>query len=337
VRYITAIMVILLSLSTCFAQVNEEAEFVFAKKAFTDGFYSLAQENLEDFLNKYAGTNHIYEAHLLLGRCFYYQNNFKKSSHEFNIALNLLAAPDLQDGALYWIGEIYYRSGDFKKALESYQRIIEEYPSSRYLSYAVYSKAYAYYRLGFMEDAAAAFSDAALGYPFERIAIESLFKIGECGYISGEYVKAEAALKNFIEKYPLSEKVAQSLYLIGDINFTQGRYTDSITSLKRGLSISPKARWSILALFRTAQCYLEIKDYDESIKIFEICLKESNNPFIASNSLLGLIRSYAKKGMAREALNACDEVIAKFPKTEAAAEGYYMSSRRPKPRRKAIT
>ena len=126
-RYLILLAIILLSVSTCLAQVqvNEETEFAFAKKAFSDGFYSLAQENLEDFLNKYPGTNHIYEAHLLLGRCFYYQNNLKQSSYEFDMVLNSPATLNLQDGALYWVGDIYYRSGDFKKALESYQKVIE--------------------------------------------------------------------------------------------------------------------------------------------------------------------------------------------------------------------
>ncbi len=307
------------------AQGNEEAEFMFAKKAFSDGFYALAQENFEDFLDKYPGNRHLYEVHFLLGRCFYYQNNLKMSSYEFDMALNAPAGA-FQDAALYWMGDIYYRSGDFKKALEFYQKVIDEYPASKYLIYALYSKAWAYYRLGFEEDSRLAFGDVISRYPLENLAIESHFKIGECEYLLGQYNEAQDSLKRFIERYPISEKIAQAHYIIGDIKIRQAQYEDGINFLNRSLSISPEAEWAPYAFYRAAEAYFKIGNYDESIKRFDWCIKRSGNDFLASNSLLGLARNYYEKGMTRDALRSCDEVTAAFPRTDAAAEGYYIKA-----------
>ncbi|MDP3790802.1 MAG: tetratricopeptide repeat protein [Candidatus Omnitrophota bacterium] len=321
------IMLFLLVSSFCFAQGGEEAEFIFAKKAFSDGFYALAQENIEDFLDKYPETPRVYEVRLLLGRCFYYQNNFRRASYEFNIVLDSPSAIALQDGALYWIGDIYYRGGDYKKALEYYQKILDEYPMSKYLPYALYSKGWSYYRLGFLEDSTSIFGDVVSLYPLDRVAVDSLFKIGENEYLSGRLEDAQNYLNSLIDKYPLSEKTADSYYLLGDISLKQKKYADSLVFLKRAISISPNAKWADLALFRTAQAYFSLGDFDESIKRFGICANRSSSSLIASNSLLWLAYCYEKKSMAEEALKLCDSINIKFPRTAVAAESRYVKAR----------
>jgi TolA-binding protein len=317
----------LLSSALCFAQSGEDADFLSAKKAFSDGFYALAQENLESFLDNYPGTNNLYEAHILLGRCFYYQNNLKKASYEFDIVLNAPPTAAPQDSALYWMGDIHYSGGDFKNALENYQKVIDEYPASRYSSYALYSKAWSYYRLGFIENAVSVFNYVVSRYPQDLVAIGSLFKIGEIDYILDNFENAKISLNNFINKYPLSEKTAESYYLLGDINLKQKKYAEAILLFKRALSISPNARWADLASFRMAQAFFNLNDLDESIKRFDTCAKKSSNSLIVSNSLLGLIFNYEKKGMTEEALKTCDYIGTKYPKTDAAAESYYLEVR----------
>jgi TolA-binding protein len=318
---------ILLLSSTCFAQSGEEAEFTFAKKAFVDGFYSLAQENLEDFLRSYPATEHLYEAHLLLGRSLYYQNDLKRAYYEFDIVLSAPNASGFEDSAVYWMGDIYFKGQDYEKALESYQKILDEHPASKYSGYAIYSKAWAYYKLRALEDAIIAFGEVVSKYNFEKIGMESLFKIGECEYLLGRTKDAESTLNGFIEKYPLSERTAESYYLMGDAGFKRGEYNNSIGYFNRSMSISPGAKWYGFALYRTAQGYFEINNYDESAKTFAICLKNSKNVFLISNSLLGMARNYQMKGMAQDALRVCDDIAVKFPKSEASIEAYYIRAK----------
>ena len=305
---------------------DEEAEFTFAKKVFSDGFYSLAQENLEDFLKKYPATEYLYEAHLLLGRALYYQNNFKRSCYEFDIVLSAPNVSGFEDSALYWTGDIYFKGGDFKKALESYQKIIDDYPASKYYGNAAYSKGWSYYKLGLLEDAMTAFGSVSAKYYFEKIGMESLFKIGECEYLMARYMDAEKTLSSFIEKYPLSEKTAESYYLMADARFKQGDYADSINYFNRAISISPMAKWSRLALYRMAQGYFEIKNYEESLKKFEESASNSKNIFLVSNSLLGMARNYERMGALGDSLKICNDITAKLPKSNASSEAYYIKA-----------
>ncbi len=156
---IVAIALILLSHAAFAVETREEADFTFAKKALNDGFYDLAGQRLEAFLRNYPRSSHPYEAHALLGRCYYQQNNYPRALYEFEVVLNASEGSEFQDEALYWTGEIYLRNGDFKKALEFYQRIIDDFASSKYLSYAIYSKGWAYYKLGSFDDAAKCFRE----------------------------------------------------------------------------------------------------------------------------------------------------------------------------------
>lgn len=310
-----------------FAQSSEEADFALAKKAFRDGFYSLSQENLEGFLRNYPATEHLYEAHLLLGRSLYYQNDIKGACYEFDIVLNAPNSSGFEDSALYWMGDIYFNGQNYEKAMEPYQKILDDYPASKYSGYAIYSKAWAYYRLGFLEDAIIVFREVAARYSFEKIGMESLFKIGECEYLLGRYEDAKRSLDDFIEKYPLSEKAAESYYLMGDSGFKQGEYNDSIKYFDRAISISPGAKWRAFALYRMAQGYFKNDNHDESAKRFAECVKNSDNPFLISNSLLGIARNYVKKGMAQDALRICDDVMEKFPENDVSIEASYIKAK----------
>ncbi|MFA5085905.1 MAG: tetratricopeptide repeat protein, partial [Candidatus Omnitrophota bacterium] len=141
------------------------------------------------------------------------------------------------------------------------------------------------------------------------------------------YVDAEKALNNFIEKYPLSERTAESYYLLGETGFKHGEYNNSIGYFNRAMSISPKSSWRIFALFRTAEGYLKTGNYDESIKRFAECARNSKDVFLVSNSLLGMARCYGAKGMPKDAFRVCDDIISKFPKSDASIEAYYIKAK----------
>src|SRR3989338_5209057 len=137
--YIFLIIFAIFSRHPVFAVENlEESDLLFAKKALSDGFYGLAEERFENFLESYPRTSRLYEAHLLLGQCLYYQNNPRKALLEMEFVLDNPGEARFQDAALYWIGEVYFKTGDFAKAFEFYQKVIDNFPSSKYISYAVY-------------------------------------------------------------------------------------------------------------------------------------------------------------------------------------------------------
>jgi TolA-binding protein len=301
---------------------TEDADYVFAKKAFKDGLYDLAGNRFESVLRNYPNTPRIYEIHSLLGRSCYYQNKFTRALYEFDVVLNAPAGSDAQDEALYWSGEIYLKNGDFRKALGFYQRVIDEFPSSRYLSHAIYSKGWCYYRLGLLNDAVVSFKEVVSKYPLDRSAPEAQFRIGECGYLMAEYTAAEKELRKFIEKFPVSGKTAEAYYLMGEVSFYLEKHRDAVACFQRALAITPGAKWAEFAAYRAASSMYRIGDYDGSIKGYKKCLERRENDFLSGAALLGLAQNYEKTGAASAAVKAYNEVIAMRPKGETVPEAY---------------
>ncbi len=313
----------LFSFIFAYAEMTEDADYVFAKKAISSGLYDLAGERLESMLRNYPNTPRIYETHSLLGKVYYHQNKLSRALYEFEVVLNAPSGSDSQDGALYWSGEIYLKNGDYKKALELYQRIIDEFSASGYLSYAVYSKGWCYYKLGLLDEAISCFETVVSKYPLEKPASEAQFRIGECKYLIGDYAGAEKEIGKFTEKFPISEKTSNAYYLMGEVNFYLEKYKDAITYFQRALDISPLAMWAAFAEYRMASAFYQAGDYSASIKGYKNCLKRKGDDFLSDAALLGLARNYEKTHSTAEAMKIYDNVITSRIRGDAAQEACY--------------
>ena len=205
------VLVLILCGTAAGAQDSQpESDYVFAKKAFKDGFYDLAEERLEIFLKNYPQNPHLYEARSLLGRSYYYRNNMAGAAYEFEGILGSPQASQFHDEAIYWMGEIFLKTGDYKKAIEMYEKIISSFPASAYRGYALYSKGWTYYKLGLFEEALKLFREVVERYQYDKIAVDSQFRIGECLYLLSRYADAVKELQSFIDRYPVSEKTADA-------------------------------------------------------------------------------------------------------------------------------
>ncbi|MBI4974262.1 MAG: tetratricopeptide repeat protein [Candidatus Omnitrophica bacterium] len=76
-----------------------------------------------------------------------------------------------------------------------------------------------------------------------------------------------------------------------------------------------------------ARCYFELGDYNTSIKEYESCLEKAGNSSLESYSLLGIAQSHEKLTKEAEAIKICDEIIEKYPDSDAVPEAYYIKTR----------
>ncbi len=323
-RFLTILAISIFPSSPVFAAgPAEEADFVYIKKVFNDGFYNLSQAKLESFIKNYPQTQHLYQAHTILGRGYYEQNNSSRALYEFQEILGSPAAAEFHDEALYWSGEIYTNNGDLNSALECYERIINDFPASKYLAYAVYSKGWVYYMLGFPEEAIKCFENVVLKYPMDKVSMEAQFRLGECLYLSARYEKAEEELDRFIEKYPVSDKTPEAYYLNGETKYCRGKPKESIAFFDRALSISPGARWAPLAVYGAGRALCELGEFTASSGRFKRCLEMAGGDSVKSRALLGLVINYRRSLVFSEAHKICDQIIAEYPEGDIAQEAYY--------------
>lgn len=322
VKIIIMIAITLCPVAGQCAGSTEEADLFIIKKAYNDGLYDLSLEKLENFLKSRPHTPYVYEVHLMMGRCFYYQNQPSKALYEFSVILGSPEASQFEDEALYWTGEIYFNSGDFKRAMEIYQEMIDRYPSSKYSSYSYYSKGYCCMELGYLEEAIASFKEVVKKFPYEKVAIDSQFRISECEHLLGRYDDALRDLELFSEKFPISDKTADGYYLTGEVLFLQARYSDSIEYFKKALSISSSRRWANLAAYRIAQAQFLLGEYAASLDGFKRSAESSGSAYLKSMSFIGMAKDHYALGMNETARALCDDIMVRFPKSGGAEAAY---------------
>ena len=121
---------------TSLANDGEKDLFFIAQKAFDDGFYDIAIRYLDQFFQEYPQSDKTVPAKLLLGQCYFFQNQYLKAYETFQA---LTQHSSFQDATLFWLGETYLKGSDYKQAEKNYKQLLELYPTSSYVPQAFYS------------------------------------------------------------------------------------------------------------------------------------------------------------------------------------------------------
>ncbi|MCK4436572.1 tetratricopeptide repeat protein, partial [bacterium] len=110
------IAIFLISIFPSVTIAGEKEELSLAKKAYFDGLYDLASEQLVKILRAYPRTKQADKVHFLLGECLFNQGKFSRAQEEYRTVLNEYRASELREKASYRIGECYYEEKEFDGA-----------------------------------------------------------------------------------------------------------------------------------------------------------------------------------------------------------------------------
>src|SRR6185503_5499829 len=105
---------------------------------------------IDQLLTDFSQTNKRVQAQLLLGQCYFFQNQYLKAYEIFNGLLNFT---EYKDATLFWLGETHLKGTDYKKAEEFYLQLIKLYPKSDYAPQAIYSLGWVHFEQGNYEKA----------------------------------------------------------------------------------------------------------------------------------------------------------------------------------------
>ena len=229
---------------------QEEGDILFAKKAFNDGFYALAERKLRSFLEKHPDSSRKAQVHILLGKCFYNQGELKKALYEFQLVSERLDMDERIDEALYWTAEVYFKSQDFQNAIDYYHKLIDEFGNSPYLVFAQYSIGWCYYELKDYDRAMEGFETVLARFPKDKLAVKANYKICEILYEKQEFAKARLRLHSFLKEHALTDKISDAYYMLGDSSFYLGDFKDAVRNLDAALSMSKNSSWIGMALYK---------------------------------------------------------------------------------------
>ena len=218
---------------------NYEANFYKGEILFNLGKYKEAKELLgkarETALQNISQNKNDIDSHLILGKIYQIEGDFRLAVKEFEIVYGL--EPDNVENTSL-LGNAYKALGNLKKALTIYQTAL--YAGSEDFSLWI-GLCQTKYALGGKEN------------------FQEVFDIYD-------------TFKEFVSLNPRSSPKEKSdfLYLHADISFTKGKYEEAIVLLKETRKINPN---DIMALMLLANSYLVLSKYEEALLVSEAILK----------------------------------------------------------------
>ncbi|MDP2939100.1 MAG: tetratricopeptide repeat protein [Candidatus Omnitrophota bacterium] len=294
---------------------NKEDELFFvAQKAFEDGFYDVALRYLEKFLKDFPETNKRAQVNLLIGQCYFFENQYLKAFDVFQGLLGSAEAKEIRDAVFFWMGETYLKGKDYKQAKEFYQQLINEFPKSTYLAQANYSLAWAFFEEGFFQQALDTFTKLTKGFKHSDLQEDANFKIGECLYNLRQYDKSRQQFTTFLSNYPLSLKRDLAYFYIGEANYYLDDLNAALENYAKAISLTQDAKIKSLAKISCGWALLKLNKYDESLKNFEGAEAFSKeNGLDLDDILLGKGNLFLELDQLDKALGFYDELIISYP------------------------
>lgn len=339
------------SVESCFATDREEQDFFVAQKAFSDGFYDLALDNIEQFIRDYPNSKKTPQAHLLKGKCFFYEDRFNDALLEFKNIETQSTANKIRDALIYWIAETNFKTKNFDAAIALYKELIRDFPQSSYLAYADYSLGWCLFEKGDFLEALNYLKKAREQFPKHALAEDAEFKICQALYNLRDYNLLREELTQFLKKYQSAWKKAQIFFYLAESNYYLQDYTGAINNYLRTIEVSESDSsnkdlidlaklgigWSYIklnnyqkaqetfnrlpassaVLFGKATIFSNLKQYQDAYMLYEKLTADYPQTKYLIEALIGRANCLYELNRPQEAINTYEEALDKANKNES--------------------
>src|SRR6185295_3304351 len=181
---------------------------------------------ISQFTDQYPQSQKLVQAKILLGQCYFFQNQYLKA---YEIFQGLLQYTEFQDATLFWLGETYLKGADYVQAEKYYKQLIDLYPDSVYRPQGYYSLGWTYFEKGDFDSAKTTFAQLVKMFPTHQLREDALFKLGESIYNQKKYEEAIKTFQQYLDQYPKSNRIAQIDFYIGESYYYVENYLNAST------------------------------------------------------------------------------------------------------------
>jgi len=287
---------------------QEESLFV-AQKAFDDGFYDVALNLLERFVQSYPNSGRIHDANLLMGQCYFHLSRFFEALKKFE---DLIQGPakNNKDAGYYWAAEVHFRGNNFAKAAEYYKAIITGYPDSYYAASSYYSLGWCMFQEQKYKEALDYFRKMEEKFPKHSQTQEASFKILECLYNLKDYGGLRDSARGYLKAF--SKDITKSAYLnfyIAESEYYLDNLQAAIEAYSRVISSTRDPKLESLSRLGTGWAYLKLKDYQKAQQAFDQINPESLEKKSLDVLYLGKAAVFSQTSRYSQAQVVYDELI----------------------------
>lgn len=228
----------------------------------------------------------IDDAVLLIGKSYYFLNDFLQAERKFNEFLSKLSSSDLTDEAKLFLGKTKLKLGKTKDAETILKNLVTNSPDNSIKSEAA-----------------------------QDLAINAVSK--------KDYDIAIQYFEESIKYATDSDKKAEKQYILGKI-YTLYKPTYAAGEYKKAMNLTSDFDLSFFSKLNYAKSLIFIKDYRQAGKMLEeLNSKYREYPEYKQLVELEMANNYYAQGNYKKALQKYYEVIVEYPGTISSADAYY--------------
>jgi tol-pal system protein YbgF len=272
------LVIVLLSLIFTFAisqRYGESDDFSYALKLYNEGFYDIAAQQLNLFVDRYPNSERIPDAKYYLGLSLFNSEDFENSRIEFQ--------------------SLAVTFPDHKRSPEAWQKVGESYA-----------------KLGKWEEAARALETVKILYPGDPQAPVSLFKAAELYYQHDFLEKAELTLRDFIDRYPDSNYFPNARLLYANILLAKQNYDLAYKEYQKVLSTGADESLQAQAHLGLGQFYTQLGQIERAKEEYQIILSKFSSTSSRLKALLLYSNLLAISGEYDEAAELINNQLMSF-------------------------
>jgi tol-pal system protein YbgF len=249
-KNLTVLLISIMLVQTLTAQrYGESDDFSYALKLYNEGFYDIAAQQFNLFVDRYPGSERVPEAKYYLGQSFFQAEDFEKARLEF------------QSMAVTF--------PDHSRAPQAWQKVGDSY-----------------LRLEKWFEAARAYETVKILYPRDALAPGCLFKAAEIYYQQDNLDKAEVTLTDFLDRYPDSNNYPNGRLLYANLLLRKQDYDQALKEYDKALKAGAEGYLQAEAYLGLGQFYGHLGQQERAKEQYETILSKFPNEPAAFEALL---------------------------------------------------
>jgi tetratricopeptide (TPR) repeat protein len=263
--------------------IDEESLFTIAVRAYQDGLYDLARDQLQTYLTTFPHGKHGADVQYLLGDYFYRQGDFAAAAQHLQEALQLHLSPNLRDDARYLLGRSRIETARYSEAVQALQPLIEQGRSGRWYEAALYWS-------------------------------------GEAQLSQSDAAGAADLLTQLVEQFPASDYLAHALYSLGYARQKMADHEGGLEPLQRLLREFPRSPLRSAAEYGVARALVALQRFEEAVPYWERLHQQAESPERAAEAAFWAAESWARAKRCDQASVAFEAYLGSFPLGEHRAD-----------------
>ncbi|MDD3913860.1 MAG: tetratricopeptide repeat protein [Bacteroidales bacterium] len=214
------------------------------------------------------------------------------------------------------IGLLYYAQNKYDNALSYLKDVVVSYPGTIEANESLASLKNIYIELNRVDDYMAFVNSSTNIVTSVSEADSMSFASAQNLFAARKYAEAKPILQNYIAVFHSGAFLPTVYFYLAECYFFEEKY-DSAQIYYRNVTDSPKTMFTETAEIQSAKIYFYNQDYENSAKLYEKIIQQSDYDYVINEAKIALMRCYDELSEYDKLYSLSKEVI-NIPEIEAA-------------------